>query len=1835
MQTKTIPQWLTEVANNNSSSIAITSADNRPSLTYQALLEQTQTIATLLYSIGLKSGDIVAIALDNGADFLTSILSVASVATAFPLNPNQPQTEFERYFARLDIKAIIVANDSNSAIRTVANSVNIPILELSWDLQSPAGQFSLLSRGANKPLDTSVFAPKLSDNAILVGTSGSTGQPKIISLTHESFFVSINHAADWMQLNKSDRSLVLTPLAMLHALVRSSCPLLLRGGEVVCTSGYNPAEILNWLDRYQPTFFTGVPSIYRSLLQRIEATGWISQNNHLRFLVTGSDKINAVEIDAVEKTLGVPLIQFYGMSEVSPLPVVSPFPPAVRPTEALGKINPIWQAACVDEEGKHLPTGEEGEIIIRGGYINRLVGTTSEEDNKNVRDGWFYTGDLGYLDEDGCFYYTGRVDDRINRGGKKVYAGDVEAMLLTCLEIKQAVVFGIPDTVYGQTIGAVVVLEDDATRTPESIQQFLAKHIVGFKIPDKIIIADALPLNRFRKVKRKTLAAHYGLENIFEQKLMLARTTVETEYVASETETEQKLIAIWSDLLKLPQVDVDDNFFELGGDSLFVIQLLAQIKSQLKRELSANVLFDAPTIKQLALILDKDDDSEPKDCLVALRSGGDRPALFLVHDADGDVIIYLNLAHHLKLGRAVYGLRPYGKEGFPILDWKIEQIVDRYIERILAVQPEGPYYVGGLCDGGIYAYEIACQLQARGHQVGLVALLDAIDYEAVRYEFAEDVKKVRERDKYEMYRDLLASGAKLPDALKDRISVRMMLILAKEGYVPQKFRGKLLLFRATAREYPASETPQYVKIEDPLFGWQQRATEGVEVYDLPDTHSGILREPSVKLLANHLEQVFAVRDRILSSDLSKSVSEKSADIDPVTDLRISIVVVARTAAEAVVKTIESIVQQTFANWEAIVIDDGKSDRLTQTIISFAEEDSRITLVPQSQIIAGAARNHGAELAQYDWLLFIEAGDWLFPEHLEKLTAQLTAVPQSDLIFGNWALFSVEDKQNDSLAYNIADFTELQSNLLNHLKICNQFPLHACLIKKKVFKEVNGFTEDLVTCEDWDLWQRIIASERICWSSIDLVLAGCLPKQKVKPEQLAKDGFQIITRGYKNDPRFAQPQSDSAKSSFARKIADAHFYWAGYCSAMAIAMGRDYLPILNCLADRENFAALSIDFEQTILDRAIIDGIRNVAYTCNNEFEALWCTVQPKITEFIQKLAQDSEMPLKASSRMMSIETIILELTSKHRPISLTQFQAVDCDLTQPITNYTITSRCQILNCRVHLGEKLLGTIDLPVFDGQVSKLVIADAIAESYVWIILDSFFKKNIYSQLKIEKTESNIVVKRGDFILAEDLTPNPDLRQQISERITWPIFLQELWGLIDWEQDMPSNSTSPVLMVNGREWLVVELSDDLADVVVTQDELNIVVQVGGVSIGVLTITVDSKVITSAKLRREIVAQAGFELALAAVREGLLGQPLTGELSLRQRLSQAAKNKRNQSLPHVANNALPSTGNLVSQYLSSEPETTVLGYRLGQAIGTSASRWAMLPKSMMKELAEADLFSDELAIANSSLQSSSQQILYAPDLIVPQMPNLPKSKTLNSIFDGNGNSQSSEDTYELPILMYHHVSPLASLQSSRWNVSPQLFEEQLFYLQEQGFYSVTLEDWRRSIATCQPLPGKAVILTFDDGYQNFSEYAWPLLKKYGFSAIVFLIVNAIGSEMENNPCLGWSQIKQLQAEGVEFGSHSLDHPFFTDISHEELVRQAMYSRAILSKELGVAIDALAYPYGDRNSLVQRITGACGYVFGLDIGDRRSTWQDSLLGLSRIEIQNKDTLPRFMFKLNR
>jgi peptidoglycan/xylan/chitin deacetylase (PgdA/CDA1 family)/2-polyprenyl-3-methyl-5-hydroxy-6-metoxy-1,4-benzoquinol methylase len=230
--------------------------------------------------------------------------------------------------------------------------------------------------------------------------------------------------------------------------------------------------------------------------------------------------------------------------------------------------------------------------------------------------------------------------------------------------------------------------------------------------------------------------------------------------------------------------------------------------------------------------------------------------------------------------------------------------------------------------------------------------------------------------------------------------------------------------------------------------------------------------------------------------------------------------------------------------------------------------------------------------------------------------------------------------------------------------------------------------------------------------------------------------------------------------------------------------------------------------------------------------------------------------------------------------------------------------------------------------------------------------------------------------------------------------------------------------------------------------------------------------------------------------------------------------------------------------------------------------------------------------------------------------------------------------TDRLPILLYHRVNPAGSPTTARYRVSPEAFEDQLRYLKDAGFHGVSLDEWAEAMAARRPLPGRAVAITFDDGYQDFLAWAWPALRRYGFSATMFLVAERIGGTNqwdagygEELPLLTWPSIRRLRGEGLELGSHALTHRALTALPNAQVARAVARSKLILEKGLGTPVTAFAYPWGMSDGAVRHFVGACGYRMALDSKGGRSPLHGNPLNVPRIEVEGSDDLEAFVAKL--
>jgi len=227
--------------------------------------------------------------------------------------------------------------------------------------------------------------------------------------------------------------------------------------------------------------------------------------------------------------------------------------------------------------------------------------------------------------------------------------------------------------------------------------------------------------------------------------------------------------------------------------------------------------------------------------------------------------------------------------------------------------------------------------------------------------------------------------------------------------------------------------------------------------------------------------------------------------------------------------------------------------------------------------------------------------------------------------------------------------------------------------------------------------------------------------------------------------------------------------------------------------------------------------------------------------------------------------------------------------------------------------------------------------------------------------------------------------------------------------------------------------------------------------------------------------------------------------------------------------------------------------------------------------------------------------------------------------------------TWELPILMYHRVAPHGSERLREWRVTPAQLEQQLHYLASAGYRSASFDEWRTAAEHYRPLPGRRVLLTFDDGYEDFAEHAHPLLRRYGFEATVFLVSDRVGGTNEWDRDYGetvglmdWETIRALDGDGVEFGAHSATHPLMTALTLEEVVREASRCRTALLEQLGHGVRAFAYPFGDVDPAVARTVGACGFEYAVTTAGHTPSATTPMLLLPRMNVSGRDSFEAFV-----
>ena len=477
------------------------------SLTYENLRSVVSRIGNQLAFINVGPGDSVGIVTPNGPEAATIFISVASFATAAPLNPVYTKDEFKFYLQDLNAKVLLVLENSGSEAVAAATELGIKIIKIRP--QHLPGDITLIRDGCI--LETSLATKnQAKDVSLILHTSGTTSRPKIVPLTSDNICVSARNIARTLKLTKKDCYLNIMPLFHIHGLIAGVLATLESGGSMFCSSGFDALKFFNFLDNINPTWFSAVPTMHQAILSRAKRNKAVIENSNLKFIRSSSASLPIVVLEELETVFSCPVIEAYGMTEAAHQMTSNPLPPLLRKSGTVGlAAGPLVE--ILSNDGEILGPNQIGEIVIRGANVTSGYKNNSQANKENFTNGWFRTGDQGSIDNDGFLTIKGRLKEIINRGGEKISPKEIDEILLTHSNVEQAVTFSIPHVKLGEDIGAALVLIDSKKTTVMDIKDYLKERIAGFKIPRTIVFLSEIPKGSTGKVQRIGLAKKLGI----------------------------------------------------------------------------------------------------------------------------------------------------------------------------------------------------------------------------------------------------------------------------------------------------------------------------------------------------------------------------------------------------------------------------------------------------------------------------------------------------------------------------------------------------------------------------------------------------------------------------------------------------------------------------------------------------------------------------------------------------------------------------------------------------------------------------------------------------------------------------------------------------------------------------------------------------------------------------------------------------------------------------------------------------------------------------------------------------------------------------------------------------------------------------------------------------------------------------------------------------------------------------------------------------------------------------------------------------------------------------
>lgn len=832
--------------------VAVVTEENQ--FTYQQLNRQANRLAYQLSVLGVGPNQLVGICVERSFDMLVGLLAILKAGGAYvPIDPKYPTERIGFILQDTQVKILLSQTHLEQTLVSCLPDKNTTLICLDRDQWTNMQSCPDLAT----PVDT--------DNLMyVIYTSGSTGRPKGVMISHGGICNQLHWRQTTFPLQPQDRVLQNISFSFDPSVWQIFWPLLV-GAQLILPNpdGHQDiAYLVELIAQQQVSVMALVPSLLRVLLEQ----PGLDRCQNLTHIFCGGE---ALPLDLQQQFFKrfpggqVHLHNVYGPTEASIDATCWTCQQTVNyPIAPIGHPITNAQIYILDDTLKPVGAGNIGEIYIGGaglakGYLNRSELTAVQFiHHPSDRSRIYRTGDLGKYLPDGMIQFVGRVDQQVKIRGFRIELGEIETCLDKHPAISQSTVVAWEFAPGQKRLFAYFIPDaDNVTPDVNVLRGWLLEQLPDYMVPAMFMPLETFPLNANGKLDRKALPTPIS-----------EHTHVSDDGEPLQDEWELKLSSLWCQILQVSSVSQTDNFFELGGDSLLAAQLSTRIEHTFNHLFPVANLFKAPTLHAMATLLRENKGDESGQVLVPIQPQGHKPPLFCLHTKTGSVFDYYGIAKYLGTDQPVYGVQARGFDRQEVYCDRIETMAADYIQEIQSLQPEGPYYLCGYSFGGLLAYEIAQQLAAQGHPIGMVALFDTYNHpgkwfhEPLSLRLQNAVNKIQQltwperlaygHKKLQHLKNRLQRSSTNDQAANEKISAQAIVCeTALKQYRTKPYNGDIVLF--CAEQTPEAHGYQAIKIEHNL-GWHKVVTGKINIQPVACHHFVLMADPHIQTLAKKL-----------------------------------------------------------------------------------------------------------------------------------------------------------------------------------------------------------------------------------------------------------------------------------------------------------------------------------------------------------------------------------------------------------------------------------------------------------------------------------------------------------------------------------------------------------------------------------------------------------------------------------------------------------------------------------------------------------------------------------------------------------------------------------------------------------------------------------------------------------------------------------------------------------------------------------------------------------------------------------------------------------------------